>query len=270
MWSSMIIASELSDSELMTESCPTPPSLAISEHSLVEGTPQHIRDWLISCQVDSLVNPSLSLESAKVQTTSATCGPQQSNVYALLDQDTASLKTFQACLIADILGESSLTWPRAGIACDGVVYQLPSWEHRIDEIASGLWPTPRANKIGGYSSARFRPTLEQAVNTWPTPAAQMAKHGAPTEWEIENKVKTGNIHGHLHLAVFQRTWPTPRQFMHKDSTTDRGKGNLGEVVGGKLNPTWVEWLIGWPLMWTDLKPLAMGRFQSWLQQHGIC
>ena len=41
-------------------------------------------------------------------------------------------------------------------------------------------------------------------------------------------------------------------------------------VGGELNPTWVEWLMGWPLGWTDLKPLATDRFRSWLQQHGIC
>ena len=47
-------------------------------------------------------------------------------------------------------------------------------------------------------------------------------------------------------------WPTPRQFMHKDSTTDRGKSNLGEVVGGQLNPMWVEWLQGFPLGWTEV------------------
>jgi hypothetical protein len=47
-------------------------------------------------------------------------------------------------------------------------------------------------------------------------------------------------------------WPTPRVFMHKDSTTDRGKWNLGEMVGGKLNPTWVSWLMNWPLKWTEI------------------
>jgi hypothetical protein len=41
-----------------------------------------------------------------------------------------------------------------------------------------------------------------------------------------------------------------------------------EAIGGTLNPTWVEWLIGWPLGWTDLKPLEMDRFLQWQQQHG--
>jgi hypothetical protein len=37
--------------------------------------------------------------------------------------------------------------------------------------------------------------------------------------------------------------------------------------GGTLNPEWVEWLMGWPIGWTDLKPLEMDRYRQWLQQH---
>jgi hypothetical protein len=66
----------------------------------------------------------------------------------------------------------------------------------------------------------------------------------------------------------QVNWPTPRAFMHKDSAIDRGKFNLGEKVGGKLNPMWVEWLMGWPLGWTDLKPLEMDKSLYAQQQHG--
>ena len=42
-----------------------------------------------------------------------------------------------------------------------------------------------------------------------------------------------------------------------------------EWAAGTLNPTWVEWLMGWPLGWTDLKPLATGKFLEWQQQHSI-
>jgi hypothetical protein len=31
-----------------------------------------------------------------------------------------------------------------------------------------------------------------------------------------------------------------------------------------------EWLMDWPEGWTDLKPLAMDKWQSWLQRHGAC
>jgi hypothetical protein len=36
----------------------------------------------------------------------------------------------------------------------------------------------------------------------------------------------------------------------------------------KLNPQLPEWLMGWPLEWTDLKPLEMDKFRLWQQQHG--
>lgn len=37
--------------------------------------------------------------------------------------------------------------------------------------------------------------------------------------------------------------------------------------GGQLNPDWVEWLMGWPIGWTDLNPLETDRFLSWRRSH---
>lgn len=35
--------------------------------------------------------------------------------------------------------------------------------------------------------------------------------------------------------------------------------------GGKLNPDWVDWLMGWPIGWEDLKPLRKEVFDLWLK-----
>lgn len=43
-----------------------------------------------------------------------------------------------------------------------------------------------------------------------------------------------------------------------------------DVITGPMNPEWVEWLMGWPIGWTELKPLAMDRFREWQQQHSLC
>jgi hypothetical protein len=72
---------------------------------------------------------------------------------------------------------------------------------------------------------------------------------------------------------FARVWGTPKAQDSRHALRDRGKGNLGEQVsglhdGGKLNPTWVEWLMGWPLGWTDLKPLEMDKYHCVQQQPG--
>lgn len=76
-------------------------------------------------------------------------------------------------------------------------------------------------------------------------------------------------------------WPTPQASDNRDRgnlsspaikrRAEKGKQlMLSQVVSdqnGRLNPTWVEWLMGWPLGWTDLKPLEMARFHEWQQQH---
>ena len=72
---------------------------------------------------------------------------------------------------------------------------------------------------------------------------------------------------------FTHVWGTPKAQDSRHALRDRGKGNLGEQVsglhnGGKLNPTWVEWLMGWMLGWTDLKPLETDKYHYARQQHG--
>jgi hypothetical protein len=69
-----------------------------------------------------------------------------------------------------------------------------------------------------------------------------------------------------------RLWPTPVQRMYKDSGSPseyaRNEIPLAAQVGGPLNPEWVEWLMGWPLGWTDLKPLEMDKSLYVRQQLG--
>lgn len=36
-------------------------------------------------------------------------------------------------------------------------------------------------------------------------------------------------------------------------------------VGGLLNPEFCEWLMGVPIGWTDLKPLATELFREWYE-----
>jgi hypothetical protein len=52
--------------------------------------------------------------------------------------------------------------------------------------------------------------------------------------------------------------------------------HYGNQGGGKstqqkkqaqLNPAWIEWLMGWPIGWTDSKPLGMGKFRQWRRLH---
>jgi len=126
-----------------------------------------------------------------------------------------------------------------------------------------------------------RRTEGKGSGFWPTPRAQDSKHGAATEWELTTDHAGTKDSLRVHVAK-RGMWPTPRanNAMAEDVSTirERGvdKGRLEERVaqheeakgGGQLNPNWVEWLMGWPIGWTDLKPLETDRFHEWLQQHG--
>ena len=68
-------------------------------------------------------------------------------------------------------------------------------------------------------------------------------------------------------------WATPtardwKSGKASQATMERNSRPLSEQVGGNLNPQWVEWLMGWPIEWTDLKPLETDKFQQWQRSHG--
>lgn len=67
----------------------------------------------------------------------------------------------------------------------------------------GLWPTPRAEGFDAGGHRGTKDSLHSAVKMWPTPLAQLAKHGGPSPAQEH---RDG-----LDSAVFraEKMWPTP-------------------------------------------------------------
>jgi len=109
--------------------------------------------------------------------------------------------------------------------------------HQIKTGSPRGIPTPRANdakKVGNIDATNPRNGLAGFVRM-PTPAS--------SDWKGSSK--PGQRRGQL-------TDPT-----------------MGVIpAGGRLNPTFVEWLMGWPIGSSALQPLEMARFQEFVQQHG--
>lgn len=124
--------------------------------------------------------------------------------------------------------------------------------------------------------------LDQAVQIYPTPTANDAKNdGGPSQFKrhspplnafakmlptprAEGSESCGAHHGKPDtLTAYNRMFPTPHAICG-NGTGNHGTGgpNLQSVVGGKLNPQWVDWLMGWPIDATALEPMATDRFQS--------
>ena len=49
-----------------------------------------------------------------------------------------------------------------------------------------------------------------------------------------------------------------------------GCSALAKMFGPGMKCGAFEFLMGWPAGWTDLGPLEMVKFQSWLRLHGMC
>jgi hypothetical protein len=112
------------------------------------------------------------------------------------------------------------------------------------------FPTPKANKAGGYSSANFSPTLEQVVN-WPT-ATVCGNHNR----NGASATSGDGLATAVNQAVKAKMYPTPTV---QDGENNGGPSQalrhippLNAVVQGVLNPSWVENLMGFPQGWTDV------------------
>lgn len=162
---------------------------------------------------------------------------------------TSSWKTAQLSLLAGS-DEFSETWPRWGSMHDGECWEQPTQGLRTAASESGLWQTPVADdsvdrKRGKWNS-RGEPKLSAQVlhpEYWPTPTVcgnYNRKGASKTSGDgLATAVAAHSLDGQ-------------------------------EIQQKRLNPEWVEWLMGWPIGWTDLKPLEMARFHEWQRQHSPC
>lgn len=180
--------------------------------------------------------------------------------------------SWKMCQLFESAGDqlSSENWPAEGMTVDGSLYRLPTWERTIRESDGGCWPTPRANKVGGYSREDFSPTLEQKVKMWPTPK------GTGSGPDFARRSRDGSGGDDLATAVAKELWPTPRASEWKGCGPKGSKsqqyrlekGYLDatvserEQVGGQLNPTWVEWLMNYPPGWTEISEWAEEWFRG--------
>lgn len=86
---------------------------------------------------------------------------------------------------------------------------------------------------------------------WPTPTARDYK-GANSLEHLTQPKTPGNIHHVGQLANAVKLYTTPCAADSQGSTGGGNHRSLRTDVAGQLNPTWVEWLMGFPIGWTDL------------------
>ena len=158
--------------------------------------------------------------------------------------------------------------------------QLRDVEHGMGVHMKANWPTPKTSMDDTPSDRRRKtPNLHCVVNTcglpapanpstdgsrlesWLTPRANEPE-GDPN-FVTRNADRGEHCHGSLGSQV--KSWATPRANKvhpeiteeNRDQLANRNKSNLEEEIAGhcgkatgKLNPRWVETLMGLPIGWT--------------------
>jgi hypothetical protein len=209
---------------------------------------------------------------------------------AWYDQSSSSWKTYQQSLVTDWEPYSE-TWPRWGMTQGGSAYAHPMSERRITETDGLHWPTPDTRGFVNEGSLSMlakmcdnkeemfamghRAAASKKEKFWPTPTAHNAKEmGYPAEYTRKT----------IQLRSMVKMWPTPnasdsrdRENMSNPAIQRRaeiGKQlNLSMVVhptSGQLNPTWVEWLMGFPIGFTASRDWVTPKSRSKLQQPTAC
>ena len=139
-------------------------------------------------------------------------------------------------------------------------------------------------KCGGWLAK-----YDRATSSWRT--HQCSLQG---EWESYSETwpRWGTM---LNGECWERTMPVPHTcgtecgyWPTMSVTTTGGPTGLGggsankaklkrmgceKMATGWLNPTWSEWLMGWPMLWTSIEPQdsaasVTAKYQQWLALHG--
>ena len=136
----------------------------------------------------------------------------------IYDLDSQSWKMSE-CLFTGDLAKYSEALQKSGMMRNGKIYEQSTWVRRTGEKGYGLLPTPQAIDGNGRCIK------------YPTPTARDCRGGRLPET----------------LKLSGRT--------ENNSLND--KVNSLEKTTGQLNPQWVDWLMGYPVGWTDLKDSVM-------------
>lgn len=211
-------------------------------------------------QGDSPVNRSPLPGSAEARKMTVTSGRKCSE----LSKSCGPLGLLEKMLLESSIWRSTrcyLNWKPKATKQGRLLFQLAVSTPRIEGTGSPLWlGTMTASQTGGNHSLRSperrkgrAPSPAEFVMMWPTPTSREYKGGRkPETLKAKGRTPSNTLCDAVNASLFPT--PTSRCGTSPGNTkTRQGGKDLQTEVGGQLNPAWVEWLMGFPIGWTDLK-----------------
>jgi hypothetical protein len=218
--------------------------------------PEPVEEYLGENSLDGAQSAPLS--GSHIQ--QAYCAPDKMTVFSRLSRYGMTYKP-----LTENLGEELLTLYLAGFPAKTLAQQERAQESTENEAECGekwrasftkynpdlrLWKTHQCSLLED---------LESFSETWP--AWGLMRDGECWEQRTLEQTIRGTEYGLSPKGM--DTFPTPTAHNSQEHACPseylRHTPTLATHAGGKLNPTWTEWLMGWTLGWTDLKPLEMDK-----------
>ena len=173
-----------------------------------------------------------------------------------------SWKTLQDSTRWSPIEKNMETWPRAGIAIKNRAFELAnnkiSQKNEIDEIMNRF-------AEAGIDNTWVNTLTSSLSDSWINiTASKKVRYYTPTKMDSRRSRSNPRYKGNDLVCQVTRM--------------EEAQGNIQPYSGGRLNPEWVEWLMGWPIGWTSLNPIdpenvkkweAAGPENWWLQEPGL-
>jgi hypothetical protein len=228
---------------------------------------------------DSHVSHSVSQEKEKEQMTIDTSGMKLLESLENANPDGLLAKMLKALLTSTTAWYSDrckLTWKKKVSKSNVLLFQLQASVLGTKEKEFGssltMYPTPTLDSVSDrekkYKQGGL--PLALAVKMYPTPRVADIEGGAAKNVKMENghfyrENKKGERWG-VKLRDVMEMYPTPTARDWKDTGINSNYKRMAEKsilsgtvmmkqkkVGGKLNPEFVEFLMGYPLNWTKVE-----------------
>lgn len=165
------------------------------------------------------------------------------------------------------LGEELLMWYRAGFHAK--TYLLPEKAQELTENDQDCgekwrgWSAKYDHDSSGWKTAQRSLLGDSEKSSVIFPRSGMTRNGLL--WELPMLERNTNEKDYGFL-------PTPTAHNSKEgaypSERERNTPTLATHAGGRINPAWTEWLMGWPINHTALKPSETDKYRNAEHPHG--
>lgn len=201
--------------------------------------------------VGSRASRSVLPGSDEAQRMTDTSGRRCYGLFASYPRHTSWQKTFLDCFLSTMEPSSRLcvlTWKVQDTRYSRSIIRLQASVPRTNGTEYSLLPTATTIDTERLDN-HVKSNLRDVVRMYPTPIAAESKRG---DYQYDQGDKTKP---RLTLQGIARMVATP------DANCWKGGNRKAQLTdpkygitpnGGQLNPTWVEWLMGFPAGWTDL------------------